>query len=110
MLGFPAEVRAVYLGDGGVATAARAGQILVDMSTSEPALAREIADAAGARGAFAVDAPVSGGDVGAREARLSIMVGGDESAVADARAAAGRRWARPSCARADPAPASTRRW
>jgi 3-hydroxyisobutyrate dehydrogenase len=82
MLGFPAEVRAVYLGHDGIATNARAGQILVDMSTSEPALAREIADAARARGAFAVDAPVSGGDVGAREARLSIMVGGEESAVA----------------------------
>ena len=81
MLGFPDEVRAVYLGDGGVASGARAGQILVDMSTSDPALAREIADAARARGAFAVDAPVSGGDVGAREARLSIMVGGDEAAV-----------------------------
>jgi 3-hydroxyisobutyrate dehydrogenase len=86
MLGFPAEVRAVYLGDGsgdsGLATHARAGQILVDMSTSEPALAREIADAAAARGAFAVDAPVSGGDIGAREARLSIMVGGDEATIA----------------------------
>src|SRR5438874_2140734 len=81
MLGFPAEVRAVYLGDGGLATTARAGQIFVDMSTSEPALAREIADAAGARGAFAVDAPASGGDVGARAAPLSIMLGGAESAV-----------------------------
>jgi len=85
MLGFPDEVRAVYLGtglgDGGIATHARAGQILVDTSTSDPALAREIAAAASARGAFAVDAPVSGGDVGAREARLSIMVGGDEGAV-----------------------------
>ena len=82
MLGFPAEVRAVFLGDGGLATRARAGQILVDMSTSDPALAREIAAAASAAGAFAVDAPVSGGDVGAREARLSIMIGGDEGAVA----------------------------
>ncbi|HXU69464.1 MAG TPA: NAD(P)-dependent oxidoreductase [Polyangia bacterium] len=85
MLGFLDEVRAVYLGtglgDGGIATHARAGQILVDTSTSDPALAREIAAAASARGAFAVDAPVSGGDVGAREARLSIMVGGDEGAV-----------------------------
>jgi 3-hydroxyisobutyrate dehydrogenase len=85
MLGFPDEVRAVYLGagpgDGGIATHARAGQILVDTSTSDPALAREIAAAASARGAFAVDAPVSGGDVGAREARLSIMVGGDVGAV-----------------------------
>jgi len=82
MLGFPDEVRAVYLGDGGLATQARSGQILVDFSTSEPALAREIADAASARGAAAVDAPVSGGDVGAREARLSIMMGGDERAIA----------------------------
>jgi 3-hydroxyisobutyrate dehydrogenase len=82
MLGFPDEVRTVYLGDGGLATEARAGQILADMSTSEPALARAIAEAAAARGAFALDAPVSGGDVGAREARLSIMVGGDEAAFA----------------------------
>jgi 3-hydroxyisobutyrate dehydrogenase len=82
MLGFPDEVRAVYLGDGGLASDARAGQILVDMSTSEPALARSIGEAAAARGALALDAPVSGGDVGAREARLSIMVGGDEGAVA----------------------------
>ena len=82
MLGFPDEVRSVYLGDRGLATDARAEQILVDMSTSEPSLARAIAAAAAARSAFAVDAPVSGGDVGAREARLSIMVGGDEGAVA----------------------------
>ncbi|MGZ3405615.1 MAG: NAD(P)-binding domain-containing protein, partial [Polyangia bacterium] len=86
MLGFPSEVRAVYLGpglgDGGLASHARAGQILVDFSTSEPALARAIAAAAAARGAAALDAPVSGGDVGAREARLSIMVGGDAAAVA----------------------------
>lgn len=82
MLGFPDEVRAVYLGEGGLLATARAGQIFVDMSTSQPALAREIAEAAAARGAVAIDAPVSGGDVGAREARLSIMVGGDEAAVA----------------------------
>ena len=82
MVGFPDEVRAVYLGDGGMATHARAGQILVDLSTSEPALARSISEVATARGACALDAPVSGGDVGAREARLSIMVGGDEAAVA----------------------------
>src|SRR5262249_6531602 len=90
MLGYPDEVHAVYLGTGlgtglgdrGVATEARAGQLLVDFSTSQPALARAIADAAAARGAVALDAPVSGGDVGAREARLSIMVGGDEAAFA----------------------------
>jgi 3-hydroxyisobutyrate dehydrogenase len=82
MVGFPDEVRGLYLGDGGLLTSARAGQIFVDMSTSQPALARAIGDAAAARGAAAVDAPVSGGDVGAREARLSIMIGGDEATVA----------------------------
>ncbi|MGZ3442337.1 MAG: NAD(P)-dependent oxidoreductase, partial [Polyangia bacterium] len=56
--------------------------LLVDLSTSEPALARAIAERAAARGAVALDAPVSGGDVGAREARLSIMVGGDAAAFA----------------------------
>lgn len=81
IVGFPDDVRAVYLGPDGLVPGARAGQILVDMSTSEPALARAIAEAAAARGAWAVDAPVSGGDVGAREARLSIMIGGDEAAV-----------------------------
>jgi len=81
MVGFPSEVRAVYFGDGGVLAGARAGAILVDASTSEPALAVEIARAAEARGTLAIDAPVSGGDVGAREARLSIMIGGDPSAV-----------------------------
>jgi len=81
MLGFPREVRAVVLGDGGLAATARAGQIFVDMSTSEPSLAREIHDACSARGAHAVDAPVSGGDVGAREARLSIMIGGEAAIV-----------------------------
>jgi 3-hydroxyisobutyrate dehydrogenase len=77
MVGFPRDVREVALGEGGVLAGLRAGGILVDMTTSEPALAVEIAAAARARGAWALDAPVSGGDVGAREARLSIMVGGD---------------------------------
>jgi 3-hydroxyisobutyrate dehydrogenase len=82
MVGFPADVRALYLGDSGLATAARAGQILIDLSTSQPGLAREVAEAATARGAQAIDAPVSGGDVGAKEARLSIMIGGDAATVA----------------------------
>ncbi|MCC6849587.1 MAG: NAD(P)-dependent oxidoreductase [Deltaproteobacteria bacterium] len=77
MVGYPADVREVVLGPAGVLAAAAPGAILVDMSTSEPALAREIDAAARARGVAALDAPVSGGDVGAREARLSIMVGGD---------------------------------
>jgi len=83
IVGFPREVRAVLLGEDGALAAARPGQIFVDMSTSEPALAREIAAAAQAHGAHAVDAPVSGGDIGAREARLSIMIGG-EPAIVDA--------------------------
>jgi 3-hydroxyisobutyrate dehydrogenase len=81
MVGFPADVRATLLGSDGALAAARAGQIFVDMSTSEPSLAREIAAAARARSAHAVDAPVSGGDVGAREARLSIMIGGEPDVV-----------------------------
>jgi 3-hydroxyisobutyrate dehydrogenase len=77
MVGYPADVREVILGPDGVLAGAAPGTILVDMSTSEPALAREIDTAARARGVASLDAPVSGGDVGAREARLSIMVGGD---------------------------------
>jgi len=81
MLAFPDDVRTVLLGPDGVLALARPGQTFVDMSTSEPSLAREIDHAAREKGAFAVDAPVSGGDVGAREARLSIMIGGDEAVV-----------------------------
>jgi len=82
MLGFPSEVRAAVLGEDGALPGCRAGAVLVDMSTSEPALAIQIAEAARARGVHSVDAPVSGGDVGAREARLSIMIGGDAEIVA----------------------------
>jgi 3-hydroxyisobutyrate dehydrogenase len=85
MVGFPRDVRDVAFGERGVLAGLRAGGILVDMTTSEPALAVELAAAARARGAWALDAPVSGGDVGAREARLSIMVGGDEAPFAAAR-------------------------
>ncbi len=78
MLGLPDDVRSVMFGPEGVIDAAAPGSVLVDCTTSEPALAVEIAEAASDRGIGAVDAPVSGGDVGAREARLSIMVGGAE--------------------------------
>jgi 3-hydroxyisobutyrate dehydrogenase len=81
MVGFPSDVREVYLGRDGVLTGARPGSIAVDMTTTEPSLAAEIFEAAKARGVHAVDAPVSGGDVGAREARLSIMVGGEAETV-----------------------------
>ncbi|MGO9375967.1 MAG: NAD(P)-dependent oxidoreductase [Syntrophobacteraceae bacterium] len=81
MLGFPEDVREVYLGRRGILEAARPGVILVDMTTTEPSLAAEIYLAAKERGAFAVDAPVSGGDLGARNATLSIMTGGDREVV-----------------------------
>jgi 3-hydroxyisobutyrate dehydrogenase len=81
IVGYPHDVREVTLGPDGTLAGARAGTILVDMTTSEPALAREIFAQAKAKGIHAVDAPVSGGDVGAREARLSIMVGGEAEVV-----------------------------
>ena len=81
IVGFPPDVREVYLSENGVLAGARPGTVVVDMTTTEPSLAREIYAAARAKGVHAVDAPVSGGDVGAREARLSIMVGGDREAV-----------------------------
>lgn len=81
IVGFPPDVRDVYLGENGILKGAKSGSIIVDMTTTEPSLAKEIYDQAGAQGIVSVDAPVSGGDVGAREARLSIMVGGDEDTV-----------------------------
>jgi 3-hydroxyisobutyrate dehydrogenase len=76
MVGFPEDVRQVLLGEDGALSRCRPGAVLVDMTTSEPALAVEIAERAASRGVHALDAPVSGGDVGARNASLSIMVGG----------------------------------
>jgi 3-hydroxyisobutyrate dehydrogenase len=81
MVGFPSDVQDVYLGDRGVLSGAKKGSILVDMTTTEPSLAQKIYAAAKSKDVHSVDAPVSGGDVGAREARLSIMVGGDREAV-----------------------------
>src|SRR5262245_30514425 len=81
MVGFPHEVREVVLGPDGALAGCRRGAVLVDMSTSAPQLAIEIAEAAAARGVLSVDAPVSGGDVGARNAALVIMAGGDASAI-----------------------------
>lgn len=82
IVGFPADVREAILGERGVLKGLRAGGIVVDMTTSEPSLAVEIAAAATAQGKAALDAPVSGGDIGAREARLSIMVGGSREVAA----------------------------
>ena len=81
IVGFPSDVRAVILGPDGALAGCRAGSVLVDMTTSEPSLAVEIAEAAKKKNVHSVDAPVSGGDVGAREARLSIMIGGDKDVV-----------------------------
>jgi 3-hydroxyisobutyrate dehydrogenase len=81
IVGFPQDVREVFLGTQGALAGSRAGTILVDMTTSEPSLAREIESAAKAKGVASIDAPVSGGDVGAKNAALSIMVGGEEEAV-----------------------------
>lgn len=83
IVGYPADVRQVTLGARGVLESARPGTVIVDMTTSEPALAAEIHQAALAKGVHTIDAPVSGGDIGAREARLSIMIGGVKE-VADA--------------------------
>ena len=77
IVGFPNDVEAVYLGDDGILTNARPGSTVIDMTTSCPDLAQKIAEQAKIKGISSFDAPVSGGDIGAREARLSIMVGGD---------------------------------
>ncbi|HVA48903.1 MAG TPA: NAD(P)-dependent oxidoreductase [Pirellulales bacterium] len=81
IVGYPTDVREVVLGASGTLAGSKSGNILVDMTTSEPALAQEIAAKAKERGVYSVDAPVSGGDIGAREARLSIMIGGDKDVV-----------------------------
>jgi 3-hydroxyisobutyrate dehydrogenase len=81
IVGFPKDVREVFLGPQGALAGSKAGSILVDMTTSEPSLAQEIYAAAKAKGVYSLDAPVSGGDVGAKNAALSIMIGGDKDVV-----------------------------
>jgi 3-hydroxyisobutyrate dehydrogenase len=80
IVGFPKDVREVFLGPDGALAGSRAGNVVVDMTTSEPSLAGEIYAEAKKKGVTALDAPVSGGDVGAKNAALSIMVGGDADA------------------------------
>ena len=95
IVGYPADVREVILGSDGALAGCSGGEIIVDMTTSEPSLAVEIAEAAAAQGVVAVDAPVSGGDVGARGGTLSIMIGGDAEVVASLAGcweAMGRTW------------------
>ena len=81
MVGFPRDVSDVYLGEAGLVHQARAGMVFVDMTTAPPSLAVTVAEALEARDAYFLDAPVSGGDVGARNASLSIMVGGEAGVV-----------------------------
>ena len=80
IVGFPADVESVYLGEDGILASAAGGTLAIDMTTSSPALAARIAETGAKQGVAVVDAPVSGGDTGARNATLSIMVGGDEAA------------------------------
>ena len=81
IVGFPSDVRIVLLGEDGALGGCQSGNVVGDMTTSEPSLAIEIYEAAKAIGVGSFDAPVSGGDVGAREARLSIMIGGEQEVV-----------------------------
>ena len=78
ILGYPNDVREVYFGNEGIFSSLKSGTVLVDMTTTEPSLSIEIFNKAKDKGAYSVDAPVSGGDVGARNAKLSIMAGGEE--------------------------------
>ena len=79
IVGFPRDVEDVYFGKAGILATAKPGAVVVDMTTSEPSLAVRIHAEAAARGLGALDAPVSGGDLGAREATLAIMVGGEQA-------------------------------
>ncbi|MEY4393379.1 MAG: hypothetical protein RL595_628 [Planctomycetota bacterium] len=82
IVGFPKDVREVFLGEKGLLAGSKPGNIMVDMTTSDPSLAAEIYQTAKTKGVHSLDAPVSGGDIGARNAALSIMVGGDAEAFA----------------------------
>lgn len=81
IVGFPSDVREVLLGEQGALAGCQAGNVIVDMTTSEPSLAIEIAALAADREVVSIDAPVSGGDVGAKNGTLSIMIGGDQPTV-----------------------------
>lgn len=85
MVGYPKDVAQVYAGVGGVFEAAKKGTLCIDMTTSSPTLAEQLYQEARSSGLRMLDAPVSGGDIGAKNATLSIMVGGDESDFAAAK-------------------------
>lgn len=80
IVGYPSDVEEIYLGEDGLIANGKQGSYLIDMTTSTPSLAKKIYEQAKEKGMNAIDAPVSGGDVGAREAKLAIMVGGDNEA------------------------------
>ena len=79
IVGYPVDVESTYLSTDGILAGAKAGSVVIDMTTSEPALAKRIFKVAGRQGVDVLDAPVSGGDIGARNAALAIMVGGEQS-------------------------------
>lgn len=81
IVGFPSDVHAVILGEDGIFSGAASGSIVVDMTTSKPSLAEEIFAAGAEKGIHSVDAPVSGGDIGAKNGTLSIMIGGEKKTV-----------------------------
>lgn len=80
MVGYPSDVEEIYLGDDGLIENGKQGTYLIDMTTSTPTLAVKIAEEAKKRGMESLDAPVSGGDIGARDAKLTIMAGGSSEA------------------------------
>ncbi|UTC66200.1 MULTISPECIES: NAD(P)-dependent oxidoreductase [unclassified Treponema] len=96
IVGYPQDVEQTYFGEKGLLNTAKPGTIFVDMTTSSPILAKKIYDEAKKKECFSVDAPVSGGDIGAKNGTLSIMAGGDESAFKELDpffACMGKTWA-----------------
>ncbi len=81
IVGFPTDVEEVYFGEKGILNGVKEGSLLIDMTTTKPSLAEQIYEAAQKKGISSIDAPVSGGDVGAQNGTLSIMVGGDKESV-----------------------------
>ncbi len=96
IVGYPKDVEEVYFGEKGLFKTAKTGTVFADMTTSSPVLAKRIYDEARKKGMSALDAPVSGGDIGAKNGTLSIMAGGDESAFKETEpffACMGKSWA-----------------
>lgn len=85
IVGYPKDIEEVYYGEQGLFNGAHSDSIFIDMTTSTPSLAIELAEKGKGRGIGILDAPVTGGDVGAREGRLAVLVGGDEDVLEKAR-------------------------